>query len=134
MRLSHIPGESCSKTRSVRPSTCPERWVRLRQTAAKKKALPLEVILGEELVFGAFDGLRTNPGELGERDFIAWHPEHIGRGFSVEWKEGEKHKVEMRLPLPSMNEEIKDFYETVRRIAEFWSAEPVLVCPWLQIR
>lgn len=95
--------------------------ITLRQTAAKKKALPLEVILGEELVYGAFDGLRTNPGELGARDFIAWHPEHIGRGFSVEWKEGEKRRVDLRLPLPSTNEEIKDFFDCVERIASFWN-------------
>ena len=95
--------------------------ITLRQTAAKKKALPLEIILGEELVYGAFDGLRTNPGQLGERDFIAWHPEHIGRGFSVEWKEGEKRRVDLRLPLPSSNEEIRDFYGCVERIAAFWN-------------
>lgn len=95
--------------------------ITIRQTAAKKKALPLEVILGETLVYGAFDGLRTNPGELGARDFIAWNPDHIGRGFSVEWKEGEKRKVDLRLPLPSTNEEIKDFYDCVERIATFWN-------------
>jgi len=95
--------------------------ITLRQTAAKKKALPLEVILGEELIYGAFDGLRTNPGQMGERDFIAWNPDHIGRGFSVEWQEGEKRKVELRLPLPSSNEEIRDFYDCVQRIAEFWN-------------
>ena len=96
--------------------------ITIRQTAAKKKVLPLEVIVGEELVYGAFDGLRTIPGETGERDIIVWHPDHIGRGFSVEWKEGEKRKVEMRLPLPSANDEIRDFYEAVERIAKFWNA------------
>lgn len=95
--------------------------ITLRQTAAKKKVLPLEVILGEELVYGAFDGLRTNPGEKGARDFIAWNPDHIGRGFSVEWQEGEKRRVDLRLPLPSTNEEIKDFYDCVERIASFWN-------------
>lgn len=95
--------------------------ITLRQTAAKKKVLPMEVILGEELVFGAFDGLRTNPGQVGERNFIAWHPEHIGRGFSVEWQEGEKRRVDLRLPLPSTNEEIKDFYDCAERIATFWN-------------
>lgn len=95
--------------------------ITLRQTAAKKKALPLDVILGEELIYGAFDGLRTNPGQMGERDFIAWNPDHIGRGFSVEWQEGEKRKVTLRLPLPSFNEEIRDFYNCVERIASFWN-------------
>ncbi len=97
--------------------------ITIRQKAAKKKALPLEVILGENLVYGAFDGLRTNPGEMGAREFVAWNPDHIGRGFSVEWQEGEKRKVYLRLPLPSSGEEIAEFYEAVKRIAEFWNAD-----------
>lgn len=97
--------------------------ITIRQRAADKKPLPLEVIVGEELVYGAFDGLRTNPGEAGEREIVVWNPDHIGRGFSVEWKEGETRKTAMRLPMPSTDAEIKDFYQAVERIAKYWSAD-----------
>ncbi len=97
--------------------------ITIRQRALIKKELPLEVIVGEKLVYGAYDGLRTNPGQMGEREIIVWNPDHIGRGFSVQWKTGEKKKTDLRLPLPSTDEEIEDFYETVRRIAQFWQTD-----------
>lgn len=97
--------------------------VRIRQKGLLKKALPLSVILGEELNYGEFDGLRTDFGKLGESEFMAYHPKHMGRGFSVIWKEGEKNGVDLRLLNPTSREEIKDFFECVERISNYWNCD-----------
>lgn len=92
-----------------------------------KKPLPLDVILGESLKYGYYDGFRLERDTLGEKDFVAYHPGHIGRGISVVWKQGEKSKVDLRLLTPACDEEVEDFYECVTRIAKFWENSVVEV-------
>lgn len=94
--------------------------VTVKQTGIFKKELPLEVILGNQLKYGNFDGLRLSEGELGEDEFIAYHPAHIARGFSVTWKQGEREEVDLRLLTPTCQEELDDFYSCVTRIAGYW--------------
>ncbi|MCH5343983.1 MAG: DUF4299 family protein [Acetatifactor sp.] len=101
--------------------------VTIRQKGLFKKALPLDVIVGKELKYGCFDGLRLSPGELGETEFIFYHPARIGRGTSVVWKQGEKEKVDLRILTPACDQELGDFYECVRRIAEFWKGCEILL-------
>lgn len=101
--------------------------VTIRQKGLFKKALPFNVIVGKELKYGRFDGLRLSPGELGEAEFIFYHPAHIGRGTSVVWKQGEKEKVNLRILTPACDQELGDFYDCVRRIAEFWKGCEILL-------
>lgn len=86
-----------------------------------KKPLPFEVIIGDELFYGnTEDYVQTMDGQVGKREFIAFLPEHIGRGFQVIWHEGESRRVVLRQTLPCCEPELREFYETVKRIAEFW--------------
>ncbi|MBQ8495905.1 MAG: DUF4299 family protein [Clostridia bacterium] len=86
-----------------------------------KKKLPLSVILGDELKYGAFENDHLNPGVVDKNDFIAFHPKHIGRGFSVIWNEKAKNAVELRLLHPTTPDELSDFYAAIKRIAKYWN-------------
>ena len=75
--------------------------ITITQKGLLKKALPLPVILGKDLQYGALEGERLEPGKLGEADLIAYLPEAIGRGIQIFWREGEKMKVELRSLTPT---------------------------------
>lgn len=97
--------------------------VKLTSSMFHRRPLPVHTILGEKLAYGnTEDYAQTICGEMGRREFIAYLPEHIGRGFQVIWHEGEKRSVTLRLPQPCCEAELREFYETVKRIAEFWKA------------
>lgn len=94
--------------------------VTIKQKLFGKQTMPLEVILGEELRYGNFENDHLNDGELGETDFIAYHPDHIGRGFSVIWNPGEKKQIYLRLPQPSTPAELTDFFAAIERMVTYW--------------
>ena len=96
----------------------------ITQKGLFKKTLPLSVILGDRLHYGSYDdSWRLKNGELAEREFIAYLPDAIARGFSVTWNNLEKHSVDMRLLTPTGREEIKEFYAAVSRIMKYWNAD-----------
>ena len=92
----------------------------ITQKGLFKKGIPLEVILGNELSYGNFDGLCLECGQLGETEFLAYHPAHIGRGFSIQWNVNETKSVTLRLLTPTSKEELRDFYQCVARISSYW--------------
>lgn len=57
---------------------------------------------------------------MGQNKFIAYLPDHIGRGFQVIWHEGERTSVVLRLNLPCCKEELHAFYSAVERIVRYW--------------
>ncbi len=86
-----------------------------------RKPLPLDIIIGDVLHYGnTEDYVQTMEGEVGQHEFIAYLPDHIGRGFQVIWHEGENKRVVLRQPLPCCREELNEFYRTVERIMTFW--------------
>ncbi len=95
----------------------------VRQKRLFKKTLPLNVILGDRLLYGDFDGIRLIPDQIGADSFIAFDPEAIARGFSVVWTKNEKQTVSFRLPLPSTASEIRAFFDAVARVATYWRAD-----------
>ncbi len=96
----------------------------VKQNGLFKKTLPLEVILGGELKFGVMEiGCRLKPDVLGAGEFIVYQPECIGRGISVEWRQGEKKNVILRMLSPTSNEEIDALYRIVERIAKYWNCD-----------
>lgn len=97
--------------------------VTIRQKGFLKKTLPLEIILGDELGYGEYDGLRTDIGKLGETEFLAYNPHRMGRGFSVIWNREERSQVELRLLNPTSKEEIEDFFQCIERIADYWKCD-----------
>lgn len=99
--------------------------VLIKQKLFGNKTMPLEVILGEDLHYGNFERDRLNEGELGESEFLAYNPEHIGRGFSVIWNPNEKKSIALRLPMPSTTEEIRDFYGAIERMARYWGTKTI---------
>lgn len=94
--------------------------MKIRQKGILKKEMPLEIIVGKELRYGRYDGLRLEQDALGETEFIAYHPAHIGRGICVTWKQGEKDEVGIRILMPACDEELEDLYGCVERITQFW--------------
>ncbi len=95
--------------------------ISIKQKGLFKKTMPLAVILGKELRYGCYeDALRLETGKLGEKEFIAYHPAHIARGFSVVWNPQEKEQITLRALTPSTPEELKDFYDAVKRMTDYW--------------
>lgn len=97
--------------------------VTVKQKLFGNKQMPLEVILGNTLHYGYFENDSLAPGVLGEREFIAYNPEAIGRGFSVVWNPREKRHIDLRLPQPSTHRELQDFYSAVERICNYWQGK-----------
>ncbi len=95
----------------------------IKQKLFSRKPMPLEVILGDNLSFGNFVNDQLNIEELGDKEFVAYNPECIGRGFSVVWNPGEKKKVVLRLLHPSTPQELRDFYDAVERIVTYWGGK-----------
>ncbi len=94
--------------------------VTVKQKLFGKKPMPLEVILGDELAYGAWINDRLLRGEMGEGEFVAYHPKHIGRGFSVVWTPEETKQIELRLPQPAATAEYDDFYAAIDRMVTYW--------------
>ncbi len=86
-----------------------------------KKTMPLAVILGEKLRYGAFCNGALIEGEMGENEFVAFDPESIGRGFSVVWNPQELKEISFRLPQPTTEKEYDAFYASVKRAADYWN-------------
>ena len=100
--------------------------VTIKQRLFGSKTMPLAVILGESLHYGNFVSDRLIVGELGDNEIVAYHPEHIGRGFSVVWNPNEKRRIDLRLPMPSTREELSDFYAAVERMVAYWGGKLVV--------
>lgn len=100
--------------------------VLIKQKLFGGKTMPLEVILGRHLHYGNFVHDQLNVGELGKTEFLAYNPEHIGRGFSVVWKAEEKKSIALRLPQPSTTQELKDFYDAIARMVKHWDGKLIV--------
>ncbi len=98
----------------------------IKQKLFGSKTMPIEVILGEHLCYGNFENEQLNMGELGETEFVAYNPEHIGRGFSVVWNPKEKKAITLRLPQPSTTQELKDFYDAIERMVKHWDGKLIV--------
>lgn len=64
--------------------------ITIKQKGFFKKTLPLSVILGSDLKYGAFVNDALIKDTIGEDEIVIYHPEHIGRGFNIIWNENEK--------------------------------------------
>lgn len=94
--------------------------VTIRQKGFFKKELPLKVILGNNLSYGTFDGLRLETGVIKGDEFIVYNSARIGRGFSVAYDQANKSEIALRLLHPTSTEELHDFYQCVGRIVNCW--------------
>ena len=95
--------------------------ITIMQKGTNKKTLPLEVILGKDLHFGALDvNFCLHAGQRAESEILVFNPQHIARGFSVLWKPEETEQVTLRALTPTTNEEIQDLFDAVRRITNYW--------------
>ena len=95
----------------------------IRQKGFFKKDLPLKTILGNNLSYGAFDGLRLETGVMKGSEFIAYNSSHIGRGFSVNYDRSKPNEITLRLLNPTSNEELHDFYQCIGRIVDHWKCD-----------
>ncbi len=93
----------------------------IKQKLFGKKTMPLEVILGDSLAYGYWENDQLTEEKLGDTEFIVYNPQTIGRGFSVIWNPRETKVISLRLPMPSTTQELRSFYDTVSRIAVYWS-------------
>ena len=93
--------------------------VSIKQKGLWKKVMPFEVILGEELAFGSTDGMRLIPDQL-DGEIILYNPQSIGRGITLVWNENEKNEIQLRLLNPTTEEEMRSFFNCLRRITTYW--------------
>ena len=85
--------------------------VMIRQKGLFKQALPLRVILGNNLRISV----------LKSDEIIVYNSNHIGRGFSVTYHQQQKQKeTALRLLTPTSVQELHDFYQCVGRIVNCW--------------
>ncbi len=98
----------------------------VKQKLFGKQSMPLEVILGEELSYGTWESDRLIQGKMGDGEFVAYHPKHLGRGFSVIWTPEETKQIELRLPQPAVSEEYDDFYAAIARMVTYWDGKLLL--------
>lgn len=95
--------------------------IKIKASLFHRKPLPLSVITGGQLWYGNTDEfVQTMLDEVGKTDFIAFDPEHVGRGFQVVWHEGERKSVLLNQPLPCSRGDLIALYAAAERIAEFW--------------
>ncbi len=96
--------------------------ITIKNNSFLKKELDLDIITNNELKYGHYENNIFRDGVA--EDYIALYSHRaIGRGFTIEWKKGEKNQVVLHLPLPSTNEEITEFYNCVKRICDFWKSK-----------
>jgi hypothetical protein len=86
----------------------------------------MATICGDRLRYGFFDGFRLDHDVLGGDQLTLYHPDHIGRGFTIDWQNGRTDKVDLMLPLPTSSEDIDDFYNTVERILGVWKKHTIV--------
>lgn len=96
--------------------------VTIRQGFFGRKTMPLDVILGDRLHYGAFENGCLTVGKMGKDNIVAYDPKNIGRGFSVVWTPKEKRQIRLRLLHPSTRQEMEVFYEAVARMVRYWNA------------
>lgn len=95
--------------------------VQIKASLFHRKPLPLSVITGETLWYGNTDEfVQTMLDEVGKSDFVAFDPEHIGRGFQVIWHEGERKNVLLNQSLPCSRGDLIALHAAAERIAAFW--------------
>ena len=93
----------------------------LQQKSLFEKPLPLEVLLGEELQYGSFEGLHLVLGKVNKQGFVAYHKDHLARGIRVTWQEEETKGIKCFLPIPTCEEEIHDLFQMVLRVLKYWT-------------
>ncbi len=81
------------------------------------KAVTPKMILLDGMKFGCIRDGRFIPGEYGTSFVVAYHPERIGRGIQIGWDNKNVRYTELRLNLPSTNEELDDFFRMTARLA-----------------
>lgn len=98
--------------------------ITLRQVGLERKTMPLKVILGADLLYGAYDeGWRLHCGEKEDEGFLAYMPMQIARGITVDWNEEETEKIRLRVLTPTAPLELRAFYELIHRISTHWNCE-----------
>lgn len=97
--------------------------VQINQKGLLKKNLPIEIILGDDLACGYYDEVMILVlNEIEDDNFVIYNPDHIGRGISVDYN---KNYINLNLPSPAPVNEIKDLFEVVKRIVNYWNSEIV---------
>ena len=100
----------------------------IKQKGLFKKTIPLDVIIGDELAFGINDGLRM-VGDDQEGNMIFYNPNSIGRGFHISWDEEEKNELNLRLLNPTTTDEMRSFFNCLRRITDYWKCSFTVCFP-----
>ncbi len=93
----------------------------IKQKGFSKTTCPLSVLTGDELAYGTYEnGYRLNVGKIEGDEIMLFHPDHIGRGFSITWTPEEKKQLVLRALNPTCADELRDLYAVVARITKHW--------------
>lgn len=93
--------------------------IEITQKGLFRKALDYRTIIGN-LGYGIYENNRLDEDKIGG-EFIVYDKNHIGRGISVICGKDEKNKVELRMLIPTCNEEIDVLYDMIERICSVWT-------------
>ncbi len=96
--------------------------ITLQRRSAEKRAMPLEVILGDTLRYGSYEEDAFHPGKMDEKGFVAYLPEALGRGFRVIWTPKETEVLQIRILTPTSEAELNALYDALARMLPFWEA------------
>lgn len=95
--------------------------INIKNKSKNNTSPSVEYITDNLFRYGSFDGTRLNHNERGPDGSISmFNPNLIGRSISVDFG---KDEINLYLPLPTSAEEIDDFYNTAKRVADFWGGE-----------
>ncbi len=72
--------------------------VQITRRTVLKKLTPIKDMLDEGMQY-----------DTHEDEYIAYHPEHIGRGIRIQWNKNDPDHYGLSLSLPSTDEEIENF-------------------------
>ena len=112
--------------------------VRIFDEREEKIPLPIEIVLGRDLMYGKrdaehlvhagapkmhemADGENKNVGP-----FCAFLPYCAVRGFEISYLSGEGSGVALRIELPAAPDEIREFFNAAVRVSDFFGGAPVI--------
>lgn len=92
----------------------------IRQSGLFKKEINIQDIVAEDLKYGIMDGaFRLQPDQVGDYT-VVYDSKHLCRGMEVSF---EKKNINLRLPLPNSQYDIRLFYGVIQRICRLCNVQ-----------
>ncbi|MBR2808891.1 MAG: DUF4299 family protein [Erysipelotrichaceae bacterium] len=100
--------------------------VTIKQKAIIKRQLPVvDILTSDGFGYGSYedDSWRLEKGKVKNHSLILFDTRNLARGIKASWDEEGLIKIDLKLMMPTGEQEIHSFYSLVQMISEFWKAE-----------